>query len=67
MTESMPPPAPKPKTFDVFWRDTDRSTTALKNVTSSRMDGDNLFLASHDKEWVINMRETTMVIIMDES
>lgn len=61
----LPPPAPRPKDFAVFWSDPDRMFTNFRNITGSNMNGSVLVLISHDIEFLVNMEEVVYVRITD--
>jgi hypothetical protein len=65
MTELEPPMTPKPKSFTVCWADS--APSEFRNVTGSHREGDLLFLVTHDREWIVNIRESTLISVADDT
>lgn len=62
-----PPLAPTPKSFFVRWADVDQPMGCHYNVTGSSIQDGLLFLKTHDREWIINIRETAAIEVLDEA
>lgn len=62
----LPPPAPRPKTFQVFWSDNDRPVSDYTGITGSNLNDQILVLIKHDRELLINMGQVRLVMIVDD-
>lgn len=61
----MPPPAPQPKTFGIFWADHDRPVSYFHQVTGSSLEDNKLILIRTDLEVLVNFDEVRYVLIED--
>jgi hypothetical protein len=59
----MPPPAPGPKNFQVFWKDNDRPVSDYLGITGSSMNGPLLVLKRYNREFIVNMNEVRLVVV----
>jgi hypothetical protein len=57
----MPPPGgpPEPLTFRVWWADQTLST--YTGITKSSREGDYLFLATYNRNWIVNLARVSSV------
>lgn len=59
----LPPPAPKPKRFQVIWPN---HTQSYAGITGSARDGDYLIMTSPGGDVIVNIRKAMWVEVEDE-
>ena len=60
------PPTLEPKTFTIYWSDSDLPVTSYSNVTGSARDGNILSLIRARRQVLINLDEVCYVLISDD-